>query len=85
MIPNDKQEAAWASLHAILLHAKCRAYELGNRQLGDLLNDAELLPEYFLDHADRTDDIRDVLASITTISPEMSHVLDAFDHSTVET
>ncbi len=84
MIREDKFEAALAALQSILIQAKCRAYESGDPTLGDLLNDAELLPEHLGAVDDRSQEFRDLLVSIAQTHPGLRHVLDTFDQSPVE-
>jgi hypothetical protein len=76
-------EPALDALRSILVQAKAQAYESGDKRLGDLLNDAEMLPEYIASPDDMTDEFREMLAGIAQTNPSYTHIRDAFERAAV--
>ena len=52
MICTDDFPRALRAIQRLIVHSKAQAYDCGDTQLGELLNDIELLPEYLADERD---------------------------------
>lgn len=81
MIRAEKYVPALEALRAVLVQAKFMASQTGAGQIADLLNDAEMLPEYWLDEQDRTDDVQCLFSEIAQMYPGGGHILDRFDET----
>jgi hypothetical protein len=76
MILTEQYPQALRALQRLIVHAKAQAYEAGQAQLGELLNDIELLPEFLADQADRTDEFMEMLQGIARIHPSCRYIVE---------
>jgi hypothetical protein len=78
MITPEQYCQALKALQRLIIHSKAEAYNSGNPQLAELLNDIELLPEYIADERDRTDDFVEMLRGIAQMHPDSRYIVDDF-------
>ncbi|MBW3543086.1 MAG: hypothetical protein KY476_22740 [Planctomycetes bacterium] len=78
MIREDRYEEALEALRVLVTRSAFLAYEAGAKDVGDLLNDIEMLPEYIADEKDRTEDFRDMLENIAQLHPVCRPAVDLF-------
>lgn len=83
MIQQDKYEPALRALNSILTRARWMAEESNNRRLADLLDMAEILPDYLARPADATEDFRVVVEDISKQFADCSHIIDEFNQDHV--
>jgi len=81
MIQADHYAAGLRALQRLIVHAKAQAYEAKGSELGALLNDVELLPEFLADDADRTGDFREMLQGIAQVHPACRYIVDEFEQA----
>jgi hypothetical protein len=79
MINANKQEHALRALHEILVVARSRANQSGDKRLFDLLDAAEILPKYIAEAADRTLLFRQAIKDLGALCPESAYIIDDFD------
>ena len=70
MIRSEQYPLALTALQRLIVHAKAQAYEAGENKLAELLNDVELLPEYFADQRDRTGEFETRFPTHMAFSPD---------------
>ncbi len=78
MIPKEKLPQALKALQRLIVHSKAQAYQSGDTQVADLLNDLELLPEYLADERDCTEEVVDMLQGIAQVHPGCRYILEEF-------
>ena len=83
MIPADQLPQALQALQRLIIHAKTRAYDAGDAQLGALLNDIELFPEYLADPRDRTEEFSEMLAGIVRVHPTCRYIAEEFERASL--
>ena len=81
MIQADHYSAALRALQRLIIHAKAQAYEVKGTEVGALLNDVELLPEFLADEVDRTGDFREMLQGIAQVHPACRYIVDEFEQA----
>lgn len=79
MIQPEKYERALEAIHSIMIRARFMAYESGAKDIADLLDAAELLPEYVAAEGDMTHEFREMLAGVAQTDRGCTHVLERFD------
>ena len=85
MINAEQLPQALNALQRLIVHAKSQAYDAGNRELCDFLNDIELLPEYVADEWDRTDDFIEMLQGIAQTHPSCRYIVAEFERTPAQT
>lgn len=83
MIRSEQFSQALRALQRLIVHAKAQAYESGGSQLGELLNDLELIPEYVADDRDRTDEFHEMLRGIAQVNPSSRYILEEFERTSM--
>jgi len=83
MIPADQLPQALQALQRLIIHAKTWAYDAGAAQLGALLNDIELLPEYLADPRDRTEEFGEMLAGIAHVHASCRYIVEEFERASL--
>lgn len=83
MISPQQLPHALKALERLIVHCKAQAYQAGDRPLGDLLNDVELLPDYLADESDRTNELIELLQGIAQAHPSCRYIVDEFEASNV--
>lgn len=78
MISAEQNSQALRALQRLIVHAKAQAYEAGQIQLADILNDMELLPEFLAHDSDRTSDFLEMLQSIAEQHPDCRYILEEY-------
>lgn len=79
MIREDKYEQSLRALQFVLVRARFLAYQGESQRAGDLLDGAELLPEYLAVEEDMTDEFRETLAGLAQTEPGCAQALHIFD------
>ncbi len=82
MIDAEQLPQALKALQRLIIHSKARAYDSGDLQLAELLNDIELLPEYLANANDRTDEFIEMLQGIVRIHPSCRYIIEEFERVT---
>ena len=81
MISSDQLEPALKALQALIAQARHQAYDAGAKQVGELLDDLEYLPQLLTDYQlDRTRDFRDALEGIAQKHPACRYIVEKFLH-----
>ena len=70
----DQQQAALRMLQALIIQARFEAFEVGANEVGELLDDLELLPVYIAEH--RTEDFDLAIQGVVEKHPECRYVLN---------
>ncbi len=79
MIHPEQYQQALRTLQRLIVHAKAQAYEAGNDQLAELLNDMELLPEFLADEVDRTGAFLEMLQGLGRVQPSCRYIVEEFE------
>ncbi len=79
MIQDEQVPQALRALQRLIVHAKAQAFQAGQSQLAELLNDVELLPEFLADDADRTGDFMEMMQSIARLHPSCRYIVEEFE------
>ncbi len=85
MIASEQMHDALKSLQSLIVQARHEAYAMDAKQVGDLLDDMELLPELLSDEQDRSQEFRDTLAGIAQKYPQCRYIVDQFLRRSVGT
>jgi small-conductance mechanosensitive channel len=78
MMTSAQMCGALKSIQSLIIQARHQAYSAGAQQVGDLLDDMELLPEILSDEQDRRQEFRDALEDIAQKHPECRYIVDQF-------
>ncbi|MCI0638854.1 MAG: hypothetical protein L0Y72_24140 [Gemmataceae bacterium] len=78
MIQDEQYPQALRALQRLIVQAKEQAYQAGQSDLAELLNDVELLPEFLADDADRTAEFIEMMQSIARLHPTCRYIADEF-------
>ena len=81
MICTDDFPRALRAIQRLIVHSKAQAYDRGDTQLGELLNDIELLPEYLADERDRTGEFVEMLQGIARMHPSCGYIVEEFERA----
>lgn len=81
MIREDKYHQALEALRLVLVRARFLAYHGENRDAADLLDSAELLPEYLADDTDRTGEFEEMLSGLAEIDSGCAPALETFQRT----
>lgn len=85
MIAAEQMQDALKSLQSLIVQARHEAYAAGAKEVGDLLDDMELLPELLSDDHDRSQEFRDMLDSIAQKHQQCRYIVDQFLRRPVST
>jgi hypothetical protein len=85
MISPERLPQALKALERLIIHCKAQAYQSGDRALGDLLNDVELLPDFLADEQDRTGELTELVQSIAQVHPDCRYIVEEFERTTLPT
>ncbi len=85
MISPEHSAQALKALQRLIVHAKARAYDAGNDELAELLNDIELLPEFVADDWDRTDEFIETLQGLAQVHPTCRYIVAEFEQASTPT
>ena len=69
----DQQQAALRMLQALIIQARFEAFEVGANEVGELLDDLELLPVFIAEN--RTEDFDLAIQGVIEKHPECRYVL----------
>jgi hypothetical protein len=83
MIAKEKLPQALKALQRLIIHSKAQAYQSGDTQVADLLNDMELLPEFLADEQDCTQDFVLMLQGIADVHPGCRYIMEEFEQTGV--
>jgi hypothetical protein len=76
MIQSEIYPLALRALQRLIVYAKEQAYQAGQSNLAELLNDVELLPDFLSDDADRTAEFMEMLQGIAQLHPTCRFIVD---------
>jgi len=68
----------------LLAVAKAKAYDAGDDELAELLNDIELLPEFVADDWDRTDEFIETLQGLAHVHPTCRYIVAEFEQASTQ-
>lgn len=85
MISAEHYPQALRALQRLIIHAKSQAYDVGQAQMAELLNDVELLPEYLADEHDRTGEFVEMLQGIARVHPNCRYIVEEFERASTPT
>ena len=77
MIPS-KQSEALRAIQSLIAHARHEAFSCGAKEVGNLLDDMELLPEMIAQKEDRAEDFFDAVEGIVQKHPQCRYILEQF-------
>jgi hypothetical protein len=78
MIAAEQMTDALKSIQSLIVQARHDAYVAGAKNVGDLLDDMELLPEMLCDEQDRSQEFRDLLEGIAQKHQQCRYIVDQF-------
>lgn len=84
MIASEQMQEALKSLQSLIVQARHDAYMAGAKEVGDLLDAMELLPELLSDQQDRSQEYRDTLEGIAQKHQQCRYIVDQFLGSPVD-
>jgi hypothetical protein len=73
---NTGEGGIWADAD---VRAKAQACGAGQRELAELLNDIELLPEFLADESDRTGEFIEMLHGTARVQPSCQYTVEEFE------
>jgi hypothetical protein len=78
MIVPEQTHDALKSIQSLIVQARHQAYTAGASDVGNLLDDIELLPELLCDNQDRSREFRDMLEGIGQKHEQCRYIVDEF-------
>src|SRR5689334_559850 len=79
-VVSTAHEVGWGNLHRILVEARLMALEgRSTARIAEVLDWAELLPQFMAAEGDKTEDFANALDAIVEKQPRFAHVVNAFN------
>ena len=82
MIREDKYRHAMYALHVFFVSMENNAGMAGDRRMSTAFDYLEIIPEYILEKADKTESIRELIKDLLNLYPNCSKALELLDQET---
>lgn len=82
MIREDKYRHALYALHVFFVSVRNNAAMSGDKRMSIAFDYLEIIPDYILDEADKTENIRGLIKDLVDLYPDCSHALEVLDQET---